>query len=164
AGRLDEGLAGSKIGKVTPLYRKIEDEDILSFKEKYLPPSKEGKNKKEPQKKLIEEKEMVEFEEFQKLELRIATIKEVKQHPNADKLLLLNVDVGELGERQLVAGIKERYSEKELVGRQIVVVTNLKPAQLRGEESQGMLLAADENGKPILLQPDKKVKAGTKVG
>jgi methionyl-tRNA synthetase len=87
----------------------------------------------------------------------------VKDHPNADKLYLLEVDLGELGKRNLVAGIKEAYSKEELVGRRIIVVANLKPVKIRGVESKGMLLAADVSGKPVLLEPEKDVASGTKI-
>ncbi|MFC2154158.1 methionine--tRNA ligase [Candidatus Altiarchaeota archaeon] len=148
--------AGHKIGKVETLYKKIEEEDITSFKKKYL-------KVEEEKKKEVEVKELVDITDFQRMDLRVGTIKEAKQHPQADKLMLLDVDCGEFGQRQLVAGVTEQYGLKELVGRQIIVLVNLKPAKIRGEESQGMLLAADVDGKPILIAPDKEVKAGTKI-
>lgn len=104
---------------------------------------------------------MITFEEFQKLDLRIAEIKKVEEIPGADKLWKLTIDVGE--EKTIVAGIKTVYSKEQLVGKQIVVVNNLQPVKLRGVESQGMLLAAEDNGRPILLVTDKKVKIGTKI-
>lgn len=104
---------------------------------------------------------MITFEEFQKLDLRVAKIKKVEEIPGADKLWKLTIDVGE--EKTIVAGIKAVYSKEELVGKQIVVVNNLQPVKLRGVESNGMLLAADDNGRPILLTTDKSVKTGTKV-
>jgi methionyl-tRNA synthetase len=79
---------------------------------------------------------MVTFEEFKKLELKIAEIKEVTDHPNADRLYVLNIDLGGLT-KQIVAGIKGSYAKEDLIGRQIVVVDNLEPAILRGIESQG---------------------------
>jgi len=108
--------------------------------------------------------EMVSFKDFQKLDFRVATIKEVKDHPNADKLLILNIDLGPEGERQLVAGIKGVYEIEELIGKQIVIVTNLEPATIRGVESKGMLLAAEgEMGKPILIIPEKKTAPNSKI-
>ena len=81
----------------------------------------------------------------------------------SDKLLKLQIVVGE-ERRQIVAGIRANYTPEDLIGRQVVVVANLKPAKLRGVESQGMLLAAtDENGGAILLQPDKEAPEGTEV-
>ncbi len=106
---------------------------------------------------------MVTIEEFSKLELRVGTVKSVQPHPNADRLLILKVDIGEEEERQLVAGIRARYSPEELGGRQIVVVANLQPAKLRGVESQGMLLAASDGEQVIILRPEKRTRAGSQV-
>lgn len=103
---------------------------------------------------------MVTLEEFKRLELKVAEIKEVKDHPNADKLYVLTIDLGDK-EKQIVAGIKAAYQKEDLVGKQIIVVDNLEPAVLRGVESQGMLLAAsDEQGVCIIL-PQRRVKLGS---
>jgi methionyl-tRNA synthetase len=104
---------------------------------------------------------MITIEEFRRLELKIGTIKTAEAHPNADRLLVLRVDLG-LEERQIVAGIRRFYTPEELVGRQIVVVANLEPAQLR-VESQGMLLAASDRDRIVILTPEKEVGAGSKV-
>jgi methionyl-tRNA synthetase len=105
---------------------------------------------------------MITFEDFKKLELKVAEIKEVKDHPNADKLYVLTIDLGDK-EKQIVAGIKAAYQKEDLVGKQIIVVDNLEPAVLRGVESQGMLLAAsDEQGVCIIL-PQRKLKLGSIV-
>jgi len=106
----------------------------------------------------------ISFKDFQKLDLRVATIKEVKDHPNADKLFILKVDLGSDGERQLIAGIKGAYEKSGLEGKQIVIASNLEPATIRGVESKGMLLAAEgEMGKPILIIPEKKTAPNTKI-
>lgn len=105
---------------------------------------------------------MISFEDFQKLDLRVAKITETEKVEGADKLLKLQIDMGGK-QKQIVAGIAEYYNAEELVGREIVVVVNLEPRTLKGVESQGMLLAADENGKPVLLMPDKEVPPGTKI-
>ena len=108
--------------------------------------------------------EMISFKDFQKLDLRVATIKEVEDHPNADKLLILTVELGSEGERQLVAGIKGAYGMDELKGKQIIIASNLEPATIRGVESKGMLLAAEgEIGKPILIVPDKQTTPNAKI-
>ncbi len=107
---------------------------------------------------------LVTFDDFLKLHLRVAKVVEAMDHPKADKLLVLKVDLG--GEqRQLVAGIKGHYQPQELVGRNIVVVTNLQPRMMRGYESQGMLLAAvtEAQDKVVLVTVDKDVPPGTKV-
>jgi len=105
---------------------------------------------------------MISIEEFGKIELRVATIKAVEPHPNADRLFVLKIDLG-TEERQLVAGIRAHYAPEELVGKQIVVVANLQPATLRGVESQGMLLAASDGEKVIVLSPEKPIAPGAQV-
>jgi len=106
---------------------------------------------------------MVTIGDFKNFEIRIATIKEVEDHPNADKLYVLKVDIGGR-EKQLVAGIKPSYLKENLVGKQVVVIDNLEPAVIRGVESQGMLLAAhDEAGAPVILSPERSVKEGSLV-
>jgi methionyl-tRNA synthetase len=105
---------------------------------------------------------MPTIEEFRKIELVVAQIKEVKEHPNADKLYVIKVDTGK-EERQIVAGIRKAYTPEQLVGRRIILVNNLEPAVIRGEQSNGMLLAAsDENGVSI-LSPDRDVALGSIV-
>lgn len=106
--------------------------------------------------------EKVSIEEFGRLELRIAEILEARPHPNADKLMLLLIDVGD-EQKQIIAGIRGHYEPEELVGRRIVVVDNLEPALLRGEESNGMLLAATHSDKVVLLTPMTEVPSGSKV-
>jgi len=105
---------------------------------------------------------MVTIEEFRKIELIIAQIKEVKVHPNADKLYVLKIDTGK-EEKQLVAGIRMAYTPEELVGKRVVVVNNLQPAVIRGEESNGMVLAVtDEKGLSVLTT-EKEVVLGSIV-
>jgi len=106
--------------------------------------------------------ENINFEEFQKIDLRIGKIIEAERIEGADKLLKLKVDLGE-EKRQLVAGIAKFYQPEDLIGKEIVVVANLEPKIFRGVESQGMLLAGDVEGKPVLLKPDEEVPPGTKV-
>lgn len=86
----------------------------------------------------------IKFEEFAKLDLRVATIISAEPHPNADKLLKIRLDDGTPEGRQVCAGIKEWYDPSTLVGKQVVIVANLEPRQLRGEISQGMILAASD--------------------
>jgi methionyl-tRNA synthetase len=100
--------------------------------------------------------EFITIEEFKRVQLRVATITAAEPVPKTEKLLKLTIDLG--GEtRTLVAGIADTYRPDELVGQQIVVVTNLQPAVIRGVVSEGMLLAADVEGKAILIQPDRPV-------
>lgn len=107
---------------------------------------------------------MITIEQFRAMELRVGTVKSAEPHPNADRLVVLRVDLG-TEERQLVAGIRAHYEPAALVGRQVVVVANLAPAKLRGVESQGMVLAAadDAAGKVVLLRPDDVVAPGSVV-
>ena len=105
---------------------------------------------------------MISIDEFRKVELKVATIKSAEPHPNADKLMLLQVDLG-TEQRQICAGIRNHYTPEELVGRQIIVVANLETAKLRGLESQGMLLAASDEGRVIIVSPEKTVQPGAKV-
>lgn len=105
---------------------------------------------------------MITYEDFKKLDLRIAQIKEVRDHPDADRLYVLSVDLGDRT-KQIVAGIKNSYTKEELVGRQIVLVDNLEPAVLRGVESQGMLLAASDETGVVMLSPARNVKLGSIV-
>lgn len=105
----------------------------------------------------------ITFEEFKKLDLRVAIVERAERAEGSDKLLKLLVDDGQ-GERQLIAGVGQYYAPEELVGRRIVIVANLEPKTLMGLESQGMLLAADsEEMGPVLLMPDKDIPAGSKV-
>jgi len=105
---------------------------------------------------------MITFDDFSKLELNVGKILEAKEHPDADKLLILKVDVG-TQTIQLVAGIKSAYSADELVGRSIVVLINLEPRKVRGHVSEGMLLAAQGSSTISLIVPDKEVEAGSTI-
>jgi len=113
-------------------------------------------------------KETIDIQDFLKLDLRVATILEAEPHPNADKLLKLQIDLG-FEKRQICAGIKAHYNVEDLPGKQIIVVANLKEKPLRGEPSKGMLLAASEyEGETvqdvILLSPSKPASPGSPVG
>ena len=105
---------------------------------------------------------MVSFDDFKKLDLKIGEIITVEHVPKADKLYVLQVDLG--GKQiQLVAGLRALYKEDELRGKKIVVVTNLDPVTIRGVRSEGMLLAAVEGSNASLLTVDKPVKVGSSV-
>ena len=105
---------------------------------------------------------MVSLEELKRLDIRVAQVLEAKAHPQADKLLLLKIDTGEK-QKQIVAGIKNFYKPEELPGKQIVVIDNLEPAMIRGEPSEGMLLAAQDAQGISLLVPERPVKQGSQV-
>lgn len=108
------------------------------------------------------EQNKIPFAEWQKLDLRVARIIDVKQHPNADKLYLLEVDLGN-EKRTLVAGLKQYYPPEELKGKLCIVFTNLEPATIRGIKSDGMILAAVSDNDVVILQPEKDIKLGSKV-
>ena len=105
---------------------------------------------------------MISIDQFKTVELRVATVTSAEPHPNADRLVVLKVDLGS-EQRQIVAGIKKHYDPSALVGTQVVVVANLEPVTLRGVESQGMLLAASHEETLVVLRPDKPIAAGATV-
>lgn len=116
----------------------------------------------------MDTKPTIQYDDFAKLDLRVATIVEAESHPNADRLLKLQVDLGD-EKRQICAGVKQFYNPEDLVGKQIIVVANLAPRTIRGEESNGMLMAASAmDGETladvVLLTPSKPVPAGSSVG
>jgi len=108
---------------------------------------------------------MISIADFGKLDLRVAEILEVNDHPNADKLYAMKIKIGE-EERSLVAGIRKYYTKEELIGKKIVVIANLEPADLRGIKSEGMLLAASSKNKErvVLLTVDREIETGSKIG
>ena len=109
---------------------------------------------------------IVNFDDWSKIDLRVAQIKEVEDIEGADKLWKLEVDLGkEIGKRTICAGIKEYYSKDELKGKKIVVFVNLTPRMMRGIESQGMLLAAGskETNKCVLISPEKDIENGLRI-
>jgi methionyl-tRNA synthetase len=112
-----------------------------------------------------EPKPQIAFDEFAKVDLRIAKILQAENHPSADRLFKLQVDDGSGTPRQICAGIRGFYTAEQLVGRLIVIVANLAPRMLRGEESRGMLLAASDAGKQnvILLTPASEIAPGAIV-
>ena len=107
----------------------------------------------------------INYDDFAKLDLRVATVVECRPHANADKLLVLQIELAGGERRQICAGLRQHYQPEQLVGKQIVVVANLAPRQMRGEVSQGMLLAATDgsSGKVIIVTPGEPVAAGSKV-
>ncbi len=142
------------IGRTEPLFPRV---DITAYlKELQMDTAKDASAQ-------TPDTELLSIDEFFKTKLVVGTIREAEQVPKSKKLVRLMVDLGESELRQLVAGIAERYQAPDLVGRQIVVVANLKPAKLMGVESRGMLLAANLDGAPFLLAPDAEVPPGTVV-
>ena len=116
------------------------------------------------------EKPNITIDDFLKLDLRVAKIIEAEPHPNADKLLKLKVDDGSGTPRQICAGVKAYYQPEDLVGKSVIVVANLEPRKLRGEESRGMLLAASDAPKGaegernvVLVTPMSEIAPGSSV-
>lgn len=138
---------GTKLTEPTPVYKKVELEKVET-------PAEETNDKGA-------------FADFRKIDLRVGKIISVDDHPDAEKLYLLKVDIGEEEPRQIVAGLKAFYSKDQMEGRNVIVVSNLKPAKLRGIRSEGMLLAADDEelggNTVLLLRPSKDLTPGTKM-
>ena len=141
---------GQTIKKPKPLFQKLEIEEI---KKKY------NKLKEKPAEG---EKELISYEDFQKLDIRVALVENVEKVPKADKLYKLTVKLG-TEKRTLVAGLAQYYTENELIGKKIVVLANLEPRKLRGITSEGMLLAADKDGVVSILVPDKDIDLGAQI-
>ena len=127
-------------------------------------PVKEEKKKESKKTVSKEEDNLIEIGQFFETSLKIGTVVEAEEVPKSKKLLKLQVDVGDETPRQVVAGIKEFYSAESLVGTQVCVVANLKPAKLMGMISEGMLLAAKDEDGLCLVRPEKPKKAGTPIG
>lgn len=107
---------------------------------------------------------MINYDHFAAMELRVATITTAERVEGSEKLLKLQLDLGEFGIRQIIGGIGKAYEPEQLVNTQIIIVANLEPRSLIGLESNGMLLAArDELEKPVLLRPERPVPAGSKI-
>lgn len=137
--------------------------EIKIFKGEQLFPRIEIKGEKKEKQKMVEQgKELIGIDEFARIELKIGKVISAQRVEKSDKLIKMKVDIGE--ERQIVAGIGKAYTPDELIGKKIVVVANLKSTKLMGVESNGMLLAAaDKNGNPVILIPERDVKEGVKV-
>ncbi|KKW26425.1 MAG: T-RNA-binding domain protein [candidate division Kazan bacterium GW2011_GWB1_52_7] len=105
----------------------------------------------------------VPFSEFQKIDLRVGKVRKVEEIEGLDRIYKLEIDIGEKKPRTILAGVKEHFKPSELLGKSVVVVANLEPKDVRGTLSEGMLLAAEIDGQPILLVPEEKVKPGTPI-
>ncbi len=143
---------GQSVRKMDPLFPKVDLEESAT----------EESTEQTEEQGMAEESTTISFDEFQKLDLRVAIVKTAEKVEGADRLLKLQIDLGS-EERQLVAGVAQHYEAESLVGRRIVVVANLEPATIRGVESQGMLLAASADGQLGLLAPDSDLPAGARV-
>ena len=144
-------LGNNKVKKDGHLFTKIETK----------------KEKKMTKKEVISTPEAghyIPYKDWEKMKFRVGKIIKAEPHPNADKLYVLLVDLGEgENDRQIVAGIKENYKLKDLIDKQVIIFTNLQPTKIRGIESNGMLLAASFKENVCLLQPDKKIETGARI-
>ena len=155
--------AGHKIGKPELLFEKIEDSVIEAQLEK-LAATKRANLAAEAGKQVTPQKENISFDDFGKMDIRVVTIKAAEKIAKTKKLLKLTIDTG-IDTRTIVSGIAEYYTPEELVGRQVLVLINLEPRELKGVLSQGMILMGqDATGKMVLLTPSDKVGSGTIVG
>ncbi len=148
---------GTKVERGKVLFPRLDIDKELERLEKANQKLIEERSKKKMAERKTEE--YITIDDFAKVKLKVAEIMEVKDHPQADKLLILQLKVGD-ETRQVVSGIKEYYTPEELVGKKVVVVTNLKPIKLRGEESNGMILAAEKDGKLTLVSTLEDIESG----
>ena len=161
-------IDGLKVDKGEQLFQRIDIAKELKVMDDILEEQLKKAKQAEKEEKKVENTvtiEQIGIEDFAKVQLKVGKVLECKKVEKADKLLCSQIDVGEEIPRTVVSGIAKYYTPEEMVGKQVIVVTNLKPAKLRGIESQGMILCAeDENGELALITPSKSVKAGSEVG
>ena len=162
-GKMDLMKAGHTIGKAELLFEKIEDEVIQKQLDK-LQATKEANLAAEKAQNVEDQKDNISFDDFQKMDIRVATILTAEKVAKTKKLLKLTVDTG-IDQREIVSGIAEHFTPEELVGKQVLVLVNLEPRELKGTLSRGMILMAeDASGKLRLLQPNEAVNNGAIVG
>jgi methionyl-tRNA synthetase len=152
-------LSGRQVKETQPLFPRI----LLESEDAAKAPAKAEKKAPAKAEKPVEKMELITIDDFAKVELKTARIEEACRVEGADKLLKLQLDMA--GEkRQIVSGIAESYAPETLIGKTIVVVSNLQPAKIRGVESRGMLLAAKAGKKIVLVTLDGEVPSGVRVG
>jgi methionyl-tRNA synthetase len=177
--RFGTGVAGLHVKQTEPIFPRLDikkeleelesisDNRTLKKQKKAPDQKKEQAAKVEPEKKKADKKDIkpadeITYEEFRRIDLRLAVVKQAEAVEGTDKLIRITVDIGG-SERQIVSGIKQWYKPEELVGKTIIVVANLKPAKLKGIESYGMLLAAESDGDLRLATIDGDIKSGAPV-
>lgn len=152
--------ARHRLGDAELIFHKIEDDTIEAQREKMLQAAQANQTVQSTIKPI---KDMIQYDDFAKLDLRVGTITEAKKVEKADKLLQLTVDIG-IEKRTVVSGIAEHFSAEEIVGRQVTLLANLAPRKLRGIESQGMILMAEnEDGSLRFVAPDETTAAGSQI-
>ena len=168
AGRWDGMKPGMEVAAKSNLFPRVdpprhEEADECEKKSKKQLKKEKAAAKKAEEKAAKDESGFIEFPDFQKVEMRVGTVLSVDKHPDADRLLLIKVDLGEDDPRQIVAGLADYFKPEDLTGRQVTVVANLKPRKLRGYESQGMILAVKTEEGMELLTPSGPAQPGTQV-
>ena len=155
--------AGHTIGEAQLLFEKIEDDAIQAQLDK-LEASRKAKLAAEAAKNVEAQKDEVTFDDFQKMDIRVSTILEAEKVAKTKKLLKLTIDTG-IDKRTIVSGIAEYYTPEQLVGRQVLVLANLAPREIKGIESRGMILMAEDAlGRLVLVQPEDKTMSGAMIG
>lgn len=155
--------ANIKVEKGEALFPRLDVDKEVEVLEEISESYVEVDNKEEEEQQvIIQPKEQITIDDFDKLELRVAKVLEAEKHPNADRLLVLQLQVGN-EKRQVVSGIAKDYKPEELVGKTLILVANLKPVKLRGIESHGMILAASNDEKLVLGTVDKHIASGTMI-
>jgi methionyl-tRNA synthetase len=156
--------AGRRLAVPEHIFDKMDDAMVADlddiFRERIA--GLEAKKEKKGEEKEEEKLDSIKFEDFQRLDIRTALVKEAEPIKGSEKLLRLIVDIGS-EDRQIVAGIAKTHRPEDLVGRNIVVLANLEPARLFGVESRGMLLAGEQDGSAVLLVPERAVPPGTRI-
>ena len=162
-GTMDLVPAGHAIGEPELLFEKIED-DVIQRQLDKLAATKEANRAAESAQHVEAQKDTIQFDDFQKMDIRVSTILSAEKVAKTKKLLKLKVDTG-IDQREIVSGIAEHFTPEELVGRQVLVLVNLAPRELKGTLSRGMILMAeDASGKLRLLGPDDRTSNGAIVG
>ena len=145
---------GHTINKSELLFSKIEDEDIQHQLDKLAASKKANASEKASSATIEKQKNMIQFDDFTKLDMRVGTILEAEKMPKTKKLMVLKVDTG-IDVRTIVSGIAESFTAEEIIGKQVTVLVNLAPRALRGVESQGMILMTENpDGTLVFVNPD----------
>ena len=162
-GSMELMAAGHTIGEAQLLFEKIED-DVIKAQLDKLEASRKAKLAAEAAQNVTEQKAEVTFDDFQKMDIRVSTILEAEKVAKTKKLLKLTIDTG-IDKRTIVSGIAEYYTPEQLVGRQVLVLANLAPREIKGIESRGMILMAEDAlGRLVLVQPEDKTMSGAMIG
>lgn len=110
-----------------------------------------------------EQKPLIKFDDFLKIDMRVGYVESAEEIEGSDKIIKMQVDFGDMGKRQILAGIKPNYTPADLIGKKLPFVVNIEPRKIMGNESQGMILAADFEGAPVIFHLDKDVSNGTLI-